>query len=101
MFPSEADAASAQITSLEPALEAAAFAIDKVGGVSSYVKGGDNRYHIFQLAEREQERIRPLNEVYDQIKSGLTLQKLQADLEAVRQAAKVETFPERLTSVTQ
>jgi peptidyl-prolyl cis-trans isomerase C len=101
VFPSQADAAAAQITSLEPALEAAAFAIDKVGGVSSYVKGQDNRYHIFQLAEREQERIRPLNEVWDQIKNGLTLQKLQGELQAVRQSAKVETFPERLTGMSQ
>ena len=100
-FPNDADAAGAQVTSLEPKLEAAAFAVDQVGGVSSIAKGGDNRFHIFQLAEREPERIRPLNEVWDQIKAGLTLQKLQGELETVRQAAKVESFPERLTAINQ
>jgi hypothetical protein len=101
VFQSDAEAAAAQVTSLESALEAAAFAIDKVSGMSSYVKGSDNRYHIFQLAEREQDRVRPLNEVWDQIKQFLLVQKLQHELEALRSRAKLETFPERLGAVTQ
>jgi hypothetical protein len=39
--------------------------------------------------------------VYDQIKNYLMLQKMQGELEKLRTAAKVETFPERLDMVTQ
>ena len=93
--------AAAQVTSLDPSLEAAAFAIDRVNGLSSYVKGPDNRYHIFQLVERDQKRTRPLNEVYDQIKNYLLFQKVQGELDALKKSAKVDTFPERLQTVTQ
>lgn len=97
----EAVATAADVSSLDPALEAAAFAIDRVNGLSSYVKGPDNRYHLFQLVEREQERTRPLGEVWDQIKNFLLLQKAQRELDTLKQHAKVETFPERLATVTQ
>ncbi|OGX38323.1 MAG: hypothetical protein A3C53_02570 [Omnitrophica WOR_2 bacterium RIFCSPHIGHO2_02_FULL_68_15] len=93
--------AAAQAISLDAALEAASFAIDRVGGLSSYVKGPDNQYHIFQLAEREPERTRPLGEVWDQIKNFLLIQKAQQEVEALKTNAKVETFPERLAGVTQ
>ena len=101
LYRTEADASAADVSHLDPALEAAAFAIDRVNGLSSYVKGPDDRYHLFQLVEREQERTRPLNEVWDQIKNFLLLQKAQQELDALKQRAKVETFPERLATVTQ
>ena len=101
LYRTDADAAAADVSSLDPALEAAAFAIDRVNGLSSYVKGPDNRYHLFQLVEREQERTRPLSEVWDQIKNFLLLQKAQRELDTLKQHAKVETFPERLATVTQ
>jgi peptidyl-prolyl cis-trans isomerase C len=101
LYRADADAAAADVTSLDPSLEAAAFAIDQVAALSSYVKGSDNRFHIFQLVERDQERTRPLNEVWDQIKNFLLLQTMQRELDALKQRAKVETFPERLATVTQ
>ncbi len=87
------------VTTLDPTLEAAAFAIDQVNGLSSYVKGADNRYHIFQLVERQAEHQRPLTEMWDQIKNFLLFQKLQGSLEQVRTKAKIERFPERLDAV--
>jgi peptidyl-prolyl cis-trans isomerase C len=101
MYPTDADATAAGVTSLDPALEAAAFAIDQVNGLSNYVKGSDNRFHIFQLVEREEERQRPLSEVWDQIKNFLLAQQLQQRVEALRAKAEIERFPERLEGVTQ
>jgi peptidyl-prolyl cis-trans isomerase C len=100
-FGSEAQAEAAGVSSLDPALEAAAFAIDQVKGLSNYVKGADNRYHIFQLAERQEERQIPLTEVYDQIKELLMVQRLQEAIETLEKAATVERFPERLDRVEQ
>ncbi|MBI4342590.1 MAG: peptidyl-prolyl cis-trans isomerase [Candidatus Omnitrophica bacterium] len=87
--------------SLDPALEAAAFAIDQVNGLSSYVKGADTRYHLFQLVERQAEHQRPLTELWDQIKNFLLFQKLQGSLEQLKSKAKIERFPERLDAITQ
>ena len=101
VFPSEADAETAGVISLDPALEAAAFAVDQVNGLSSYVKGADNRYHLFQLVERQAEKQRTLTDVWDQIKNYLLVQKLQNSLEELRTQAKIERFPERLQSVSQ
>ena len=101
VFPSEADAKAAGVSSLDPALEAAAFVIDQVDGLSNHVKGPDNRFHIFQLVERREERQRPLSEVWDQVKNFLLLQKLQKDMDALRAEATVERFPERLEGVKQ
>ena len=86
---------------LDPALEQAAFAIDKPGGISSYVKGMDDHFHIFQLVEREPSRQKPLTEVADVIRNYLELQKLSEKSKALRDKAKVESFPERLTAVEQ
>lgn len=95
-------AEDAQTTSvLDPALEASVFAIDQINGFSSYVKGADNRYHIFQLAEKQAERTRPLTEMWDQIKQFLLFQKLQGSLEALKGQAKIERFAERLDGVKQ
>lgn len=93
------DAARTAIA-LDPSLEAAAFAIDQVNGLSNYVKGADNRFHLFQLVEREAERERPLTEVWDQVKNLLVLQNLQQAADELRGKAKVERFPERLSAVT-
>ncbi len=82
-------------------LEQAAFAIDKVGGVSSYVKGADGNYHVFQLVERKAGRERPLIEVSDNIRNFLRLQKLAEKTEALRKNAQIEQFPEVLKSVQQ
>ena len=86
---------------LDPVLEQAAFAIDKPGAFSSYVKGMDNHFHIFQLVERTSSRQKPLTEVADVIRNYLELQKLSEKSKALRSNAKVESFPERLTGVEQ
>jgi len=101
LYPSETEAKNAGVMSLDPTLEAAAFAIDQTQGLSNYVKGSDNRYHIFQLTERQEVRQRPLAEVYDMIKNYLLVQKLQQSVDALNKKAKIERFPERLESVTQ
>ena len=100
-FPTEADAAAAGVTSLDPVLEAAAFAIDRVNGLSSYVKGPDSQYHIFQLVERKEGRQRPISEVWDQIKNFLLIQKLQGAVDELNRKAKIERFAERLQEVSQ
>jgi peptidyl-prolyl cis-trans isomerase C len=100
-FGSEAEAEAAGVSSLDPALEAAAFAIDQVKGLSNYVKGADNRYHIFQLTDRQEERQIPLAEVYDRIKDLLTVQRLQEKVDALEKAATIERFPERLDRLSQ
>ena len=88
-------------TVLDPALEASVFAIDQISGFSSYVKGADNRYHIFQLVEKQAERTRPMTEMWDQIKQFLLFQKLQGSLEDLKGKAKIERFSERLDGVKQ
>ena len=101
MFASEADAKAAGVISLDSALEAAAFAVDQVNGLSNYVKGADNRYHLFQLVERQEARQRPLSEVYDGVKNFLLVQKLQQTMDALSGKAKIEKFEERLGGVSQ
>ena len=101
LYPMETDAEAAGVMSLDPALEAAAFAIDQVNGLSNYVKGPDGQFHLFQLVERKEARERPLTEVWDQVKNYLLIQKLQQTVEELRSKAKVERFPERLETVQQ
>ncbi|MBI3321560.1 MAG: peptidyl-prolyl cis-trans isomerase [Candidatus Omnitrophica bacterium] len=101
LYATEADAEAAGVLSLDPALEAAAFAIDQENGLSNYVKGSDNRFHLFQMVKREESRQRPLTEAWDQIKNLLTVQALQQTMEALRTKAKIERFPDRLDAVTQ
>jgi len=85
----------------DPTLEQAAFAIDKVGGTSTYVKGADGNYHIFQLVERKAGRQRPLVEVADNIHNFLQVQKIAELSNALRGKAQVELFPERLVDLKQ
>jgi parvulin-like peptidyl-prolyl isomerase len=87
----------------DPVLEQAAFAIDQVGGMSSYVKGADGNFHVFQLVERRPGRQRLLVEVSDNIRNFLRLQKLSDLTEELRTKAKgtSDQFPERLQGVEQ
>src|SRR3989338_5110241 len=101
LYGSETDAAAAGVTSLDPILEAAAFAIDQVNGLSGIVKGADNRYPLFQLAERQEEHQQDKTEVWDQIKNFLTVQKLQASIDELQKKAAIERFTDRMEGVTQ
>ena len=101
VFASDAEAEAAGVTNLDPALEAAAFAIDQANGLSSYVKASDGRYHIFQLVERTAPRQRPLSEVSDDIKNFLIVQKLQQTINDLETKAAVERFTDRLEGVAQ
>lgn len=85
----------------DPALEQAAFAIDKVGGTSSYVKGADGNSHVFQLVEKKPGRQRALVEVQDNIRNFLQLQKLNEATKALDTKAKIERSLEHLKQVTQ
>lgn len=67
-FRTEQEAEAAGIMSLDAPSEAAVFAIDQVSGLSSYIKGMDNRYHVYQLAEREAEQQPALSDVKSQVK---------------------------------
>lgn len=89
------------IRALDPVLEQAVFAIDKIGGVSSYVKSAENTFHVFQLVERTEGRQKPLTEVADAIRNFLRLQKMTRKNDALKTQAKVETFLDRLSSVEQ
>lgn len=100
-FGSEPAAEAAGVASLDPALEAAAFAVDQPKGLSSYAKGADNRYHLFQLVERQESKQIPLSDVYDQIKNMLSVQQLQASLDEIRQRAQIERFSQRLERIEQ
>ncbi len=101
LYPQEADASAAGVISLDPVLEAAAFAIDQLGGLSNYVKGSDGQYHIFRLSEKQQARQRPINEIWDEIKSFLQVQKFQESITDLNNKAKIERFTDRLEGVTQ
>jgi parvulin-like peptidyl-prolyl isomerase len=85
----------------DPILEQAAFAMDKVGSTSSYVRGSDNNYHIFQLVERRSPRQRPLLEVSETIRFLLQQQKLNATVKELETKGQVERFPERLGGLAQ
>ncbi len=86
---------------VDQALEQAVFGIEKEGGLSHYVKGGDGRYHIFQLVKREPGRQRELVDVSDGIRAHLQYQKLGELTDALRAKAAIEPFPERLGAIAQ
>ena len=83
----------------DPALEQAAFAIAQSGGLSSYVKGADGNFHIFQLIERKPGRQMSQLEVADNIKTMLRLERLNKLSSELEKHGKVERFPERLSGV--
>jgi peptidyl-prolyl cis-trans isomerase C len=95
-FGSDAQAQAEGVIGLDPVLEAAAFAIDAPGHFSSYVKGPDGKYHIFQLVSRQEERQRPLEELWDQIRNFLLVRKLQEQVDALGKQGTIERFPDRL-----
>ena len=84
------------IQSLDPVLEQAAFAIDQDGGISSYVKGPDGRYAIFQRVERKPPVYQSLTDVWDDIRTLLLVQKLNQAAEQLQAQAQIERFEERL-----
>jgi len=100
LYGSDQDAEADGVISLDPALEAAAFAIDQVNNYSSYVKGADGRFHIFQLIERQDEIQQAISDVWDNIKTFLQAQKLQEALEQLKQSATIQRSPERLAGVS-
>ncbi len=83
-----------------PQLEPVAFALE-LNQVSQPVKGPDGRYYLVQLEERRPARQQTELEVHDAIKELLTLQTLQRQIQQLREQAKVESFPERLSGVPQ
>jgi hypothetical protein len=101
LYPTAAEAEAAGVMSLAPALETVAFAITQREGISNYAKGPDGRFHIFQLVSREEGRERPLTEVWDNIKTFLTLQSLQQQVNEIKGRATVERFADRLAGIAQ
>jgi hypothetical protein len=100
------DSAKAQgvMSLLDPAQEAAAFAIDHEKGLSNYVKGADGRYHIFQLVKLQRERQIPLEERREWIRATLLAQKLQQAMSDLRSHATIQDvtdqFPDRLQGIS-
>ncbi len=86
---------------VDPALEKTAFAVDREGGVSTYVKGADGNFYIFQVIERKAGRPRSLVEVSDTIRNYLQFQRLTQKSEELRKKGKVEVFDDRLKDVQQ
>lgn len=107
-YPTEQEAEAAGIMTLDAASEGAVFGIDRVKGVSNYVKGMDNRYHVFQLVEKKEEQQRTLAEpeVRARLKEHWLSQQIQADVktlisagEASGQITKPSDVRERLQDV--
>lgn len=85
---------------LPPAAEPAVFSLEP-NGVSQLVKGpgmggAPEAYYLYQVAEKQPARERPLLEVRDQVKTGLTIQRLNVRMGELRNAAQAQLFKERL-----
>jgi hypothetical protein len=91
----------ASIQSLDPVLEQAAFAIDKDGGISNYVRGPDGRFYLFQRVQRTDPVYKSLTEVWDAIQNLLFIEKLQQAAEQLQATAEVERFPEHLEELVE
>jgi peptidyl-prolyl cis-trans isomerase C len=83
-----------------PQLEPVAFSLE-VNQVSQPVKGPDEKVYLVLVEERQAARQKTELDVHDAITTLLTLQKMQVALDALRQKAKTQTFPERLSAVQQ
>lgn len=85
-----------------PQLEPVAFSLE-LNQISQPVKGPDGNFYVVIVEERRASRQKAELEVRDAIKGLLTLQKMQAALDALRRdaASKLQTFPERLSTVQQ
>ncbi|MBI4355656.1 MAG: peptidyl-prolyl cis-trans isomerase [Candidatus Omnitrophica bacterium] len=85
-------------TSLFPQLEQAAFALE-VGGISGIIKGPEG-YYIVKLVERKEGSVRPLTEVWQQVRDGLLLlkqqQHFQEKLGGLRGKARVTVYEDKL-----
>jgi hypothetical protein len=96
-----ADAETAGVTVLDPVSENAVLSIAEVGRFSQYVKGADNQYRIFQLADLQEGKQLELAKVSDNIKAGLTIQKVQEAILGLKNSASIERFTDRLAEVAQ
>ncbi|MDP2940603.1 MAG: peptidyl-prolyl cis-trans isomerase [Candidatus Omnitrophota bacterium] len=71
----------------------------EVGGISNVVKGPDG-FYIVKLEERKGGKEKPLSDVWDEIKEGLTVmkqsQKLQDYITKLKQNAKIEIHEDLL-----
>lgn len=85
-----------------PQLEAVAFSLES-NQVSQPVKGPDERFYVVQVEERRAARQKTELDVHDAINALLTLQKMQAALDALREqaASQIHTYPERLSTIQQ
>ena len=83
-----------------PQLEPIAFALEQ-HQISQPVKGPDGRYYIVELEDRKPAREQTELEVHDTVKELLTAQKIQQALTQLRSKAKLDKFPEHLSSVQQ
>ena len=83
-----------------PQLEPIVFALE-IHQISQPVKGPDGRYYIVEVEERKPARQQTELEVHDTIKDFLTVQKIQREVEQLRDKAKMEQFPEHLGNVQQ
>jgi len=82
-FRTEQEAEAAGIMSLDGPSEAAVFAIDQVDGLSSYLKGMDNRYHVYQLVDRQAEQQPALSDVKTQVKELWLSIQIQQEINAI------------------
>ncbi len=85
-----------------PQLEAVAFSLEP-GQISQPVKGPENRYYVVKLEERKDEQIKPLTELWDQLREGLLMQKrqqlVQEHLDRLWQAGAVKLNEQRLEAL--
>lgn len=85
---------------LFPAAEDVVFALDEEG-ISQIVKGpgvagASEAYYIFLVTQKQPSREKSLTEVQDEVKALLTLQKLNEKVGQLRNAAKVDLYPDKI-----
>ena len=70
--------------------------------MSSYVKGADNQYHIFQLVELKEAHQIPFDEkLQETIKTKLIVDRLRQIIDEFTSKAQIQKFPERLEGIQQ
>ena len=89
------------IRALDPSLEASAFAIDRDGGFSNYVKGLDSNYHIVQRLELKKAGIKPMDhKLRETIHNYLRIKKIDDTVNALKNKANIQ-IPEHLPEIEQ
>ena len=85
-----------------PQLEPVAFSLE-LNQISQPVKGPDGNFYVVVVEERRASRQKTELDVRDAIQGLLTFQKMQAAVDELRRksASKLQTFPERLSTVQQ